>query len=179
MPFLSFGISKCDRFSSRRWPLAFADTAAQLMGVLRQMFEVSTDKSRLDIEVIHRFLGDQSGWARGIPRATVQRAIEQSLCFGGYWGGQQMAFARVITDSATFANLVDVFVLPAYRGRGFGKQLLEAVMAHPQLQGLRRFTLATGDAHGLYAQFGFTSPLKPQSLMERYVPDLYQREASS
>jgi GNAT superfamily N-acetyltransferase len=84
-----------------------------------------------------------------------------------------VAFARVITDRATFANLVDVFVLPEHRGQGFGKRITEAVMSHPDLQGLRRFTLATGDAHGLYAQFGFTAPLRPQSLMERYRPNLY------
>lgn len=84
-----------------------------------------------------------------------------------------MAFAHVISDGATFANLVDVFVLPAYRGRGYGKALVQAVMAHPDLQGLRRFTLATGDAHGLYAGFGFTAPLRPASLMERYDPGIY------
>ncbi|WP_371850747.1 GNAT family N-acetyltransferase [Pseudoduganella violaceinigra] len=86
-----------------------------------------------------------------------------------------MAFARVITDRATFANMVDVFVLPGHRGQGFSKLLMESVLAHPDLQGLRRFTLATGDAHGLYAQFGFTPPSRPATLMERYCPDVYQR----
>ena len=113
----------------------------------------------------------------GIPLATLRRALDHSLCFGGLVDGRQVAFARVITDYATFANLVDVYVLPEYRGRGFGKRLMAAVFAHPRLQGLRRFTLATGDAHGLYAQFGFTPPLRPQSLMERYSPTIYSDPA--
>ncbi|RQP25280.1 N-acetyltransferase [Albitalea terrae] len=135
--------------------------------------EISNDKSRLDLPVIHRFLSETSSWAKGISLDVVKRSIEHSLCFGGYLDGQQIAFCRVITDSATFANLVDVFVLPEHRGQGHSKTLMQAVMAHPGLQGLRRFTLATGDAHGLYAQFGFTPPLRPQSLMERYFPDIY------
>jgi GNAT superfamily N-acetyltransferase len=137
--------------------------------------DITTDKSRLDIALIHRFLTEQSTWAQGIPLDTVRKAIEHSLCFGGFVEGRQIAFARVISDYATFANLVDVFVLPEHRGRGHSKALMQAVLAHPELQGLRRFTLATGTAHGLYAQFGFTPPLKPQTLMERYVPDLYTR----
>ncbi len=136
---------------------------------------ISTDKAELDVPVIHSFLARQSTWGKDIPLTTVQRAIENSLCFGAYQGSSQVAFARVISDYATFANLVDVFVLPQHRGNGFGKAITQAVLDHPQLQGLRRFTLATGDAHGLYAQFGFTSPLRPQSLMERYFPDIYQR----
>jgi len=138
--------------------------------------DITTDKSRLDIALIHRFLTEQSTWAQGIPLATVRKAIEHSLCFGGFVDGRQIAFARVISDYSTFANLVDVFVLPEHRGRGHSKALMHAVLAHPELQGLRRFTLATGTAHGLYAQFGFTPPLKPQTLMERYVPDLYTRQ---
>lgn len=138
-----------------------------------EKFRVSTDRQELDVSVIHRFLSEQSTWARGIPRDVVERAIEHSLCFGGYVEGAQVAFARVITDYATFANLVDVFVLPEYRGLGYGKSLMQAVMSNPALQGLRRFTLATGDAHGLYAGFGFTSPLRPESLMERYFPQIY------
>ena len=137
------------------------------------MLKISTNKLDLNIPLVHHFLSTQSTWAKNIPLATVERAIENSLCFGGFVGGEQVAFARVISDFATFANLVDVFVLPAHRGNGYSKQLMQAVMAHPQLQGLRRFTLATGDAHGLYAQFGFVAPSRPQSLMERYVPDVY------
>ena len=116
---------------------------------------------------------DNPGWAKGIPLETLLRGIEHPICFGGFLGATQVAFARVISDCATFADLVDVFVLPAYRGLGYGKALITAIVEHPQLQGLRRFTLATADAHGLYAQFGFTSPLRPQSLMERYFPNIY------
>lgn len=138
-----------------------------------QAFRVSTDRDELDVALVHRFLSGESSWARGIGLELVRRSIEHSLCFGGYLGQEQVAFARVITDRATFANLVDVFVLPAHRGQGYAAQLLAAIMAHPDLQGLRRFTLATGDAHGLYARHGFAPPLYPQSLMERYFPCLY------
>lgn len=134
---------------------------------------VTTDRARLDVAMIHRFLTDQSDWARGIALETVQRAIDHSLCFGGFLGDTQVAFARVITDCATFANLVDVFVLPPYRGQGHARTLLATVIAHPDLQGLRRFTLASSDARGLYARFGFTPLSKPHLFMERYFPDLY------
>jgi GNAT superfamily N-acetyltransferase len=136
-------------------------------------FRISTDQSKLDIPLIHRFLSEQSTWAKNIPLATLERAIKNSLCFGGFIDSSQVAFARVITDYATFANLVDVFVLPEYRGNGYSKMTMETIIAHPDLQGLRRFTLATSDAHALYAEFGFTAPLRPQSLMERYFPDVY------
>jgi GNAT superfamily N-acetyltransferase len=135
--------------------------------------EISTDLGRLDVGMIYRFLSEESTWAIGIGRDVVERAIDNSLCFGAYLDGRQVAFARVISDYATFANLVDVFVLPDYRGRGYSKQMMEAVMAHPSLQGLRRFTLATFDAHGLYRRFGFTAPGRPELLMERYFPNLY------
>lgn len=135
--------------------------------------QISTDRSELDIPMIYRFLSEQSTWAVGITRPIVERAIENSLCFGGYVDGRQVAFARVVTDFATFGNLVDMFVLPEYRGRGYGKEIMHAVLAHPSLQGLRRFTLATGTAQALYAQFGFTPPLKPETLMERYFPNIY------
>jgi GNAT superfamily N-acetyltransferase len=138
-------------------------------------FRISTERAELDFPLIHQFLSEQSTWAIGIPRATVERAIEHSLCFGGYLGQQQIAFARVVSDYATFANLVDVFVLPAHRGHGYSKAIVEAVLAHPRLQGLRRFTLATADAHSLYARFGFTAPSRPQTLMERYCPTIYQQ----
>ena len=139
---------------------------------------ISTDRGELDVDLIHRFLSGEAYWSRGIPRATVERAIAGSLCFGGYLDGAgQVAFARVTTDGATFGYLADVFVLPSHRGRRFGKQLMDAVMAHPQLQGLRRFMLATGDAHGLYAQYGFAAPSRPQTLMEILRPDIYQAAA--
>ena len=141
---------------------------------------ISTDRGELDVDLIHRFLSEEAYWSRGIPRATVERAIAGSLCFGGYLEGiGQVAFARVTTDGATFGYLADVFVLPSQRGRGFSKQLMDAVMAHPQLQGLRRFMLATGDAHGLYAQYGFTAPSRPQTLMEIVRPDIYQTAAAA
>lgn len=136
-------------------------------------FEISTDRTRLDLPMIYRFLSEQSTWAVGISRPVVERAIENSLCFGGYLDGRQVAFARVISDYATFANMVDVFVLPEFRGRGYSKQMVQAILDHPSLQHLRRFTLATSDAHGLYERFGFTRPAKPETLMERYFPNIY------
>ena len=136
-------------------------------------FQISTDRSELDVPMIYRFLSEQSSWAVGISRAIVDRAIENSLCFGGYVDGRQVAFARVVSDYATFGNLVDMFVLPEYRGRGYSKLLMQAVISHPSLKGLRRFTLATGDAHRLYEQFGFSPPQRPDALMERYFPNIY------
>ncbi|NIK52697.1 GNAT family N-acetyltransferase [Xanthomonas arboricola] len=136
---------------------------------------VSTDHSELDVALVHRYLAQHSSWARDIPLAVVQRSIANSLCFGGFLQGGQVAFARVVSDYATVAYLGDVFVLPEHQGKGYGKAMMDAVMAHPDLQGLRRFSLATGDAHGLYARYGFTPPLAPQSLMERYRPGLYTR----
>ena len=134
---------------------------------------VSTEVAELDVPLIHHFLSKNTYWAKDIPLALVQKAIANSLCFGGFIGNDQVAFARVISDYTTFVNLVDVFVLPDHRGRGYSKSLMDAVFSHPQLQGLRRFTLATGDAHGLYAQYGFTAPLFPETLMERYLPSIY------
>ena len=134
---------------------------------------ITTEAAELDVPLIHCFLSEHTYWAKGIPIALVQRSIDNSLCFGGFLGKAQVAFARVVSDYTTFANLVDVFVLPEHRGKGYGKDLMDAVFAHPQLQGLRRFTLATGDAHGLYTQYGFTAPLYPESLMEGYFPNIY------
>jgi len=139
---------------------------------------ISTDNGELDVPLIHRFLSTEAYWSPGIPRETVERAIAGSLCFGGYVDGAgQVAFARVVSDFATFAYLADVFVLPAHRGQGHSKQLMDAVFAHPQLQGLRRFMLATSDAHGLYAQYGFGAPARPQTLMEISRPDIYRQAA--
>ncbi|MGN7916092.1 GNAT family N-acetyltransferase [Lysobacter sp. ESA13C] len=140
---------------------------------------ITSEREHIDIGFVHRFLSKHSTWAQGIPLALVEKSIAHSLCFGGFLGDRQVAFARVVSDYATFANLVDVFVLPECRGRGFSKQMMEAVLAHPQLQGLRRFTLATGDAHGLYARYGFTAPRYPQTFMERYVPDIYAPGANA
>ena len=138
-----------------------------------QHLRITTDRQQLDLAMIHWFLSEQSGWARGIPLERLLRGIEHSICFAGFVGAAQVSFARVISDCATFANLGDVFVLPEHRGLGYGKAMMHAIVNHPSLQGLRRFTLATADAHGLYAQFGFTPPVKPRSLMERHFPDIY------
>jgi GNAT superfamily N-acetyltransferase len=136
-------------------------------------FVISTNKADLDVEMIYKFLSEQSTWAVGIPRRVVDRALENSLCFGGYLDGRQVAFARVVTDFSTFANLVDVFVVPEFRGRGFAKEIMKSVIGHASLQGLRRFTLTTSDSHGLYEQFGFSAPAKPETYMERYFPNIY------
>jgi len=138
--------------------------------------EIKTDQAALDIPLIHQFLSEQSAWAKDIPLEVVQRSIRYSLCFGAYLEGQQIAFARVVSDYSTFAYLVDVFVVPAQRGKGYSKALVKAVMAHPDLQGLRRFMLASTDARGLYAQFGFKAPAKPEILMEINRPNMYQQE---
>jgi len=131
--------------------------------------EISTDPNRLDVDLIHRWLSEESYWAGGVSREIVARAIDNSLCFGVYLEGRQVGLARVVTDRATFAWLDDVFILDSYRGRGYGKALIAAVVAHPELRGLRRLLLATRDAHGLYAQYGFT-PVAPERFMERRGP---------
>ncbi|HTN41086.1 MAG TPA: GNAT family N-acetyltransferase [Asticcacaulis sp.] len=138
-------------------------------------FEVTTEPAKIDFDAVYRFLNAESSWAEGIPRDLFDRAMRNALCFAGHLAGEQIAFARVITDCATFANLVDVFVVPDYRGNGYATRLLEAVFAHPDLQGLRRFTLATRDKHALYEKFGFHAPLLPDTLMERYFPDVYKQ----
>lgn len=143
------------------------------VGAAMSSLRITTDRTELDVSMVYRYLSEQSTWAVGIPRAVVDRAIENSLCFGGFVDDRQVAFARVVTDYATFGNLDDMFVLPEFRRRGYSKELLKAVLGHPSLQGLRRLTVATNDAHGLYAQFGFTPPQHPESLMERYFPNLY------
>lgn len=131
----------------------------------RDGYSVSDDRWRVDREAVHAFLAD-SYWARGISRDVVERSIRHSLCFGIYDGDAQVGFARVVTDHATFAYLADVFVVPAHRGRGLAKWLMECIVAHPDLQGLRRFLLGTRDAHGLYARFGFGPPRNPAIWME-------------
>jgi GNAT superfamily N-acetyltransferase len=128
-----------------------------------------------DLTVVHDYLHAQAYWSRGIPLATLREAIAHSLCFAGLRDETLVAFARVISDYATFANLVDVFVLPAQRGQGLARELMQAVLAHPKLQGLRRFTLATADAHGLYSKFGFEPLARPERFMERYDPGVYER----
>jgi GNAT superfamily N-acetyltransferase len=134
---------------------------------------VTTDRSRLDLDMIHGFL-TTSYWAWGIPREMVARSMESSLCFGAFDEGRQVGFARVISDRATFAYICDVFALESHRGNGVGKRLMAAIMSHPELQGLRRWTLFTRGAHGLYRQFGFGSPGHPERLMEAVDSDPYR-----
>ena len=143
----------------------------------RGEYTVSDDRWRVDRDVVHRFLSE-SYWARGIPRHVVERAIRHSLCFGTYHGDAQVGFARMITDHATYAYLADVFVIEAHRGRGLSKWMMECVLAHPELQGLRRVTLATRDAHGLYARFGFAPPINPAAWMEIHRPGIYDAAAA-
>jgi GNAT superfamily N-acetyltransferase len=137
-------------------------------------FSVTCDPDKQDLDVIHGFLS-RAYWAKGISKETVQKSIDGSLCFALLHGGKQIGFARVITDRATVAYLGDVFVLEEHRGRGLSKWLMECVSSHPELQGLRRWMLATSDAHGLYKQFGFAPLSKPHLFMERHDPDVYVR----
>jgi GNAT superfamily N-acetyltransferase len=136
-------------------------------------YTLSTDKSRLDIPVIHRFLSEESYWAKGIPILTVERSVEHSLCFGLYQGGNFVGFARMITDITSFAYMADVFILREHRGKGLSKWMLQSILEHPDLQGLRRIMLATRDAHGLYARFEFKPLDAPERYMQRHRPDIY------
>lgn len=138
-------------------------------------FLISTDRERLDREMIHDFLSLRSYWAKGRELDVINRGIDNSLSFGIYRGEQQVGFARVVTDYATFAWLADVFVLEEYRGKGLGKWLIEVILAHPQLQGFRRWALSTKDAHELYRDFGFNELTRPERWMER--PDPNMRES--
>jgi GNAT superfamily N-acetyltransferase len=146
---------------------------------------ISADPTKLDLDLIHKFLSEHSYWARGIPREVVARSIANSLCFGVYsvpnttpkldWC--HVGFARVTTDRATFAYLADVFILPEHRGQGLSKRLMQAVLAHPDLQGLRRWMLATADAHELYRKFGFAALSRPDRFMQCHNPDVYKIKA--
>ena len=128
---------------------------------------ISTDRDRLDIQMIHQFLSERSYWGKGRSLETVRQSIVNSLCFGVYdVSGKQLGFARVATDYAVFGWLMDVFILEDYRGKGLGKLLIKAVTEHPALKNLRRIGLGTADAHGLYEQYGFTGLSKPQNMME-------------
>jgi len=137
-------------------------------------YKISANFADMDVDVIHGFISD-SYWAKGIPMATLQRALENSLCFGVFTqAGEQVGFARMITDKATFAYLSDVFVLESHQGKGLSKLLMAAILDHPDLQGLRRMVLATSDAHGLYQKFGFTALAAPEVYMELHTPYLYE-----
>jgi GNAT superfamily N-acetyltransferase len=144
------------------------------MDYQRGEYTISTDKSRLDVDVIHRFL-DTSYWAAGRSVETIRRSIENSIPFGVYKGSEQVGFARVITDYATFAWIADVFILETFQGQGLGKWLMEVIIAHPELQGFRRWVLATKDAHELYRRFGFEKLKRPERWMERHDPNTKER----
>lgn len=135
-------------------------------------YEISTDKRRLDVGLIHDFLRS-SYWARNIPRSVVEKFIQHSLCFGAYGDGGQVGFGRVITDFATFAYIADVFVVPEHRGHGVAKLIVRAMLEHPELQGLRRILLSTQDAHGLYAKLGFETLANAENYMTIHHPDVY------
>jgi GNAT superfamily N-acetyltransferase len=149
----------------------------------RDGFLISTDRSLIDLEAVHSVLSNIY-WSKGIPKEIVWRGIEGSITFGVYntiapqarSPGKQVGFARVITDAATFAYLSDVYVIDEYRGRGLSKWLMEVILAHPQLQGLRRFCLLTRDAHGLYARYGFKGLDDPKAYMEITVRDIYLKQ---
>jgi GNAT superfamily N-acetyltransferase len=136
-------------------------------------YEISTDTHRLNVEVVHNFLAEESYWSPGIPRAIVVRAMQNSLCFGVYHRAAQVGFARVVTDKSTFALLADLFILTAHRGKGLSKWLMRCVVGHEDLQGLRRLLLLTSDAHSLYRQFGFKELGNPSRFMEVLRQDIY------
>lgn len=143
--------------------------------IYKDQFSISTDKSKLDVDSIHEFLSTKAYWCLNIPKEKVQIAIENSLCFGVYDAGKQVGFARVITDFSTIAYLGDVYVLEEYRGKGLSKWLMETIMNHEDLQGLRRWILLTGDAHELYRQYGWTNIADPTKWMELHDKNVYSK----
>lgn len=146
--------------------------ASRLIG--GRHYEIDTDKSRLDLGLIHDFLANCSHWAQGLPRSVLERAIAHSVAFGVYRDGAQIGFARLVTDQATFAYLADVFVVAEARGAGIGQWLIEAILAHPPLQGLRRWLLVTRDAASLYRRCGFTELRSGLIYLERFDPEAYE-----
>jgi GNAT superfamily N-acetyltransferase len=149
-----------------------------LFEVRRDGFTISTDRARLDLDAVYRYLSEESYWSAGITRGMFERSVAGALPFGLYdAGGAQIGFARVVSDNATLAWLGDVYVLTAYRGKGLGRWLVTSVMAHPNLQGLRRWMLSTRDAHALYAEYGFAT-VEPEQLMTRFDPDAHKRSPS-
>jgi N-acetylglutamate synthase-like GNAT family acetyltransferase len=141
----------------------------------KDQYEINSDRSKLDLEVIHGYLS-RSYWAEDIPEEVVKKAIENSLCFGVYNNDKQVGFARVISDHSTFAYLADVFILEEERGKGLSKWLMECILKHEQLQGLRNFCLLTRDAHSLYEKFGFKNFEKPQNFMAIKKDNFYKKE---
>ena len=170
LTYMSFGIPS----PHARRTFARLSDAARIPRV--NTYDISTDPSRLQLAAIHAYL-TRSYWSPGVPEDVVARAIDHSLCFGIYLGDAQVGFARVVTDKASFAYLADVYVLEEHRRQGLSKRLVETIQAHPDLQGLRRFMLATKDAHGLYAQFGFKPVAAPERLMEIRTPPAWLKDA--
>ena len=138
----------------------------------RGEYTISTERERIDLAAVHRFISEESYWGKGRPLEVVRRSVENSYPFGIYRGGEMVGFARVVTDYATFAWLADVFVLPGHRGRGLSKWLMEVILSRPELQGFRRWAMATKDAQGLYRQFGFINLYRPERWMERPDPSM-------
>ena len=138
--------------------------------LLRLGYSISTDKSMLNLDVIHQYLAHESYWAKGLSMETLKRSVDNSMCFGIYYENNTCGFARVVTDKATFAYICDVFVLDAYRGRGLSKWLIQNIKEHEELSGLRRWSLATVDAHGLYSQFGFEPITHAERWMAIFTP---------
>ena len=143
----------------------------------KENFLISTDPAKLNTDIIYNYLSEESYWAKGIPREVVEKSITNSLCFGLYNNSEQIGFARLVTDKATFAYLADVFVLPAFRGQGLSKWMMQTIHAHPELQHLRRWWLGTKDAHGLYEQFGWTRITDDvaKRFMQKHNPDVYKQ----
>ena len=137
---------------------------------IKKGYQISLDKNKLNFEVIYHYLSEDSYWAKGITAERLKKAIENSVCFGVYHNDEQAGFARVVTDSATFAYICDVFILPQFRGNGLSKWLIQTIVNHQDFNGLRRWSLATADAHELYRQFGFTTINKPDRWMEIFTP---------
>jgi GNAT superfamily N-acetyltransferase len=142
----------------------------------KENYFISTDVSKLNVDLIYRYLSEESYWAKGIPKDVVEKSIANSLCFGVYCEDQQIGFARLVTDKATFAYLADVFILPGYRRQGLSKFLMQTIHAHPELQNLRRWWLGTKDAHGLYEHFGWTriTDEVAKRFMQKHNPDVYK-----
>ena len=148
----------------------------QIINSTKDNFTITTDRNKIDIYAVHDFLSNQSYWSKNIPMETVERAIDNSLNFGLFHFEKQIGYARVISDFATIAYLGDVYVLPEYRGQGLSKWLMQEVMAHPDLQRLRRWILLTSDAHRLYKQYGWKEIAKPELYMEFHNPEVYSNK---
>ena len=151
---------------------------SEFYSAIKDEYLISTDTSLLQTDVVYNYLNKESYWANGIPREVVEKSLQHSLCFGLYFNDEQIGFARLVTDKATFAYLADVFVLPAHRGKGLSKWLMQTIHAHPELQNLRRWWLGTKDAHGLYEQFGWThiNDEMAKRFMQKHNPDVYKKK---